>query len=208
MEKIKIIIVDDHPVVIDGLRFLLQDVDYIEVAACFTTGEPVVAYLQQNDIAVVLLDITLPDVSGIELCGRIKKLIKKIKVLGLSNHNEHSIIAQMLKNGANGYLLKNASAAEVLDAINKVLNGGAYLSAEVQKIMLQSYNEGSSIPVITRREKEILELIADGKTTNEIASTLFISTSTVETHRKNLMQKLEVSNVASLIKKAVSMKLI
>jgi DNA-binding NarL/FixJ family response regulator len=209
MKKIKVIIVDDHPVVIDGLRFLLKEEQDIELMATFNEGLPFIAFIENNKPDVVLLDITLPDISGIELCSKIKSLDKKIKVLGLSNHDEHSIIAQMLRKGANGYLLKNASASELLEAIKEVYVKDVYFSSKVQQVLLQSYNDkDSNLPMLTRRENEILILISDGKTTNEIAETLFISPSTVETHRKNMIQKFEVNNVASLIKKATQLKII
>lgn len=208
-KKIQVIIVDDHPVVVDGLRFLLKDADDIEIKATFNEGLPFMTFIEKNKADVVLLDVTLPDISGIEICSKIKTIDKNIKVVGLSNHDEHSIIAQMLKSGANGYLLKSASAPEMLDAIKEVYKNDVYFSSKVQRVLLQSYNDKqNNIPLLTRRENEILVLISDGKTTNEIAENLFISPSTVETHRKNLIQKLEVNNVAALIKKAIQLKII
>lgn len=209
IRKIEVVIVDDHPVVVDGLRFLLKEADDIEIKATFNDGLSFMAFIEKNKADVVLLDVTLPDISGIEICGRIKSFDKKIKVVGLSNHDEHSIIAQMLKSGANGYLLKSASAPEVLEAIKEVYNNDVYFSTKVQQVMLRSYHDKQgSIPMLTRRENEILVLISDGRTTNEIAEALFISPSTVETHRKNLIQKFEVNNVAALIKKAIQLKII
>ncbi len=209
MSIIKVLIVDDHPIVVQGLTYLLQDVADIKIVATFHEGKAVLDYIQQNPVDVILLDITLPDINGIDLCSEIKATHKKIKVLGLSNHSEYTIVSQMLASGANGYLLKNASVDELVDGIRSSFTKGVYFSNEVQQMMLQSFsNSQNQPPLITRREKEILTLIAEGKTTNDIAADLFISISTVETHRKNLMQKFEVSNVASMIKKAVSLKMI
>lgn len=132
-----------------------------------------------------------------------------IKILGLSTYSEPSIINQMIKNGVKGYLLKNATSDELVNAISQVHKGNFYFGSEVQKILADSVSqESKNIPKLTRRETHILRLIADGKTTNSIAEELFISPLTVETHRRNLMQKLEVSNAASLIKIAVEHKLI
>jgi DNA-binding NarL/FixJ family response regulator len=209
MQYIKILIVDDHPIVVQGLRYLLQDVKEVHVVESFHEGLPVIPYIMQHEVDIILLDVTLPDINGIELCAKIKAANKNIKILGLSNHNEHSIVAQMLEHGANGYLLKNASVDELVDAIKTTMTKGVYFSSEVQQLLLQSYNKNfNAPPIITRREKEILGLISEGKTTSEIAEGLFISTSTVETHRKNLMQKFEVNNVASMIKKATTLKMI
>jgi DNA-binding NarL/FixJ family response regulator len=209
MQYIKILIVDDHPIVVQGLRYLLQDVKEVHVVESFHEGLPVIPYIMQHEVDIILLDVTLPDINGIELCAKIKAVNKNIKILGLSNHNEHSIVAQMLEHGANGYLLKNASVDELVDAIKATMTKGVYFSSEVQQLLLQSYNKNfNAPPIITRREKEILGLISEGKTTSEIAEGLFISTSTVETHRKNLMQKFEVNNVASMIKKATTLKMI
>jgi len=132
-----------------------------------------------------------------------------INILGLSTYSEPSIINQMIKNGVKGYLLKNATSDELVTAICQVHEGNFYFGSEVQKILADSVTqESKDLPKLTRRETHILRLIADGKTTNIIAEELFISPLTVETHRRNLMQKMEVSNAASLIKIAVERKLI
>jgi DNA-binding NarL/FixJ family response regulator len=206
---ISLLIIDDHPVVQEGLKSLLHDKPGIELSGSFTLGLEALAFLESNSVDVILLDISLPDINGIELCKRIKQLDKEVKILGLSNYSERSMIMQMLQNGANGYILKNASADELMQAIRQVLDNRIVLSQDVQKALASPVTkEFVNTPQLTRREKEILQLIADGLTTSEIASRLIISPLTVETHRKNLMQKFKVNNAAALIKAATDCALL
>ena len=208
-EPISILIVDDHPMVIEGLKTLLGDDERVAVKTHFTNGQDTLNFLQKDTTDVILLDVNLPDISGVEMVDKILNIRANIGILGLSTYSEPSIINQMIKNGVKGYLLKNATADELVNAISQVHQGNFYFGSEVQKILADSVTqESKDLPKLTRREKHILTLIADGKTTNTIAEELFISPLTVETHRRNLMQKLEVSNAASLIKIAVERKLI
>jgi DNA-binding NarL/FixJ family response regulator len=210
-EKIKIAIVDDHPIVIEGLlKVLMKAYSYVSTI-CFTTGNEFLDFLKKSeeDTDIVLLDITLPDTNGIDLCKKIKAVSNDTCVLAFSNHNERSTIMRMLQNGASGYLLKNASATEVIDCINEALNGQIALSREVKEIMARSTPKDLKIlPVLTKREKEILGFIADGHTSATIAGQLHLSPLTIETHRRNLMQKFEVKNVAELIKFATKQQII
>lgn len=208
-EQIQLAIVDDHPVVIEGLQRLLGSKEYIHVAGTFTSGTAFLDYLKNGQADIVLLDISLPDSNGMELCKEIKKRSPGTCVLALSNHSERSIIMQMLQNGASGYLLKNASADELLNCINEALNGQISFSAEIRQIIARpSAHELKEVPQLTRREKEILNLISDGMTTPLIAEKLNLSQLTIETHRRNLLQKFEVNNVAALIKVAVQQGLV
>lgn len=207
--KITLAIVDDHPIVQEGLQKLLVNATNITISGCFTTGADFIDFLKKNTVNIVLLDISLPDVSGIDLCREIKKLSPATNILALSNHSERSMILQMLQNGAAGYLLKNISGEELNSCINEALNGQVTFSHAVKEIMLRpSVNELKDIPKLTKREKEILQLIADGLTTSDIAGTLHLSPLTVETHRKSLLQKFDVKNVAALIRVAVEQRLI
>lgn len=206
---INILIVDDHPMVIEGLKTLLSDDPRVHVKTFFTNGKDTLAFLEKENVDVVLLDVNLPDINGVEMVTKILNKRATINILGLSTYSEPSIINQMIKNGVKGYLLKNATSDELVNAITQAHNGNFYFGSEVQKILADSVsNDNKDLPKLTRREKHILALIAEGKTTNTIAEELFISPLTVETHRRNLMQKLEVSNAASLIKIAVEQKLI
>lgn len=208
-KPVGILIVDDHPVVLQGFRFLLQDVEEVEILACCTNAAESLSFLAANYADIVLLDINLPDKNGIELCAEIKKLSPSTRVIGISNNHERGIITRMLQSGASGYILKNASAEELLSCIHDALDGKLVLSQDVQSVLAQSHvKELAGVPRLTHREKEILKLIAAGLTTAEMADQLCISPLTVETHRRNLMQKFEVNNAPALIRMAGEHKLI
>lgn len=203
-DKLSIALVDDHPVVIEGLCKLLDNKEHLQVAGSFTTGDAFRQFMKANKVDVVLLDISLPDVSGMDLCKDIKLLYPATCVLILSNHSERSIILQALQHGASGYLLKNASSAELIACIQEALSGQITFSREVKEIIARpSATELKGIPALTKREKEILHLISEGITTTGIAEQLSLSPLTIETHRRNLLQKFDVKNVAALIKIAV-----
>lgn len=205
---ISVILVDDHPVVMEGLRSLLEKNASIEIVGCFTTGRDTLDFLARRPADVVLLDVSLPDVSGIDLCLQIKARAPHTCVLAISNHSERSIIIQMLQNGASGYLLKNSSSEELTQSILSSIEGNLALTDEVKTILAQGETSYKTLPRLTRREKEVLRMVAEGMTTAVIAEKLFISPLTVETHRRNLMQKFEVNNTAALIKTAVEQKAI
>jgi len=201
---ISIFIIDDHPVVVTGLTALLKNFNEVKVTGSACNGIEAIQFLKSNVVDLVLLDINLPDISGIDLCKKINKEFQGIKILGISTFGERSYISRMIENGASGYLMKNASEAEIWEAIQTVMAGKLYLSISMEK----SNNTYAEIPAITKREKEILSLIAEGYTTNQMAEKLFISPLTVESHRKNLLMKLNVNNTASLIRTAVTMNLV
>jgi len=202
-------IVDDHPIVLEGLQKLLANVKEIEITGCFTTGSAFISFLKENKVDILLLDITLPDVNGIELCKEVKEMSPATHVLALSNHSERSMILQMIQHGATGYLLKNISSEELVACIHEALSGLVTFSRAAREIMARpSVGELKGAPQLTKREKEILQLIADGKTTPDIAQQLNLSPLTVETHRKNLIQKFQAKNVASLIKLATQQGLV
>ena len=208
-KPLEIVIVDDHPMVIEGLKSLLDDEDSIIVKACFTNGESTLKYLDDNIADVILLDVNLPDINGVDMVMPILDRQKDTKILVLSTYNEGSIITKMIKNGVKGYLLKNVGADELTSAIYQVYEGGVYYDKSVQMVLAESVaQEIVDLPKLTRREKHVLSLIADGKRTNDIAEELFISPLTVETHRRNLMQKLKVSNAAAMVRFAMENGLI
>lgn len=209
---IKILIIDDHPLVIDGIKTMLKDVEYLQIMNAEKTAAEALQFLNQTpDIDVILLDINLPDMDGLRLCELIREKNKTVKIIGLTYVNEAGIIMQLIKKGANGYLLKNMEREELIFAINQVLDGSVYLSkAANEKIIQLLQNNGlttGTIPALTRREKEILQLLAEGFTSHDIAGKLFLSTYTIDTHRKNMLQKFNVHNTQALLKVVQSLKL-
>ena len=197
----KTFIVDDHYMVIEGIRSLLQNEKSIEWMGHAMNAASCLAFLNKELPDVILMDINLPDTSGIDLCKEVKTKYPSVFIIGLSTFNQQSFIQKMMDNGASGYVLKNATQEEITSAIETVMKGKTYLSEEASNTLRKE--NGTNI-VLTRREKEVLELIADGMTNAEIAQKLFISVTTVDTHRKNLLAKFETKNTAALIKIAVS----
>ena len=204
---IKVFIVDDHYMVIEGIRSLLQNQKNIEWLGHATSAESCHAFLKQQQPDVILMDINLPDQSGIDLCREVKEKYPASLILGLSTFNQQSFIEKMLTNGASGYVLKNATQQELMEAIETVVKGKQYLSFEAV-LALRKPDTENNLPLLTRREKEVLGLIAEGMTNNEIAQQLFISSTTVDTHRKNLLTKFDAKNTASLIRMAAQMQII
>ena len=206
---IRVFIVDDHPVVIEGIQSLLKNEKGIEWAGHAMNAQSCLGFFVNNTAHVVLMDINLPDTSGVELCAIMKEKYPGIMILGLSTFNQGLYIKKMMENGASGYILKNASKEELLKAIHSVHDGGIYFSDEVGQA-LKEYQRSSKIeiPILSRREKEILALIAEGYTSPQIAEKIYVSPHTVDTHRKNLLTKLDVKNTATLIKFAIENKLI
>ena len=211
MKKIKLFLVDDHQVVIDGISSMISGSDEVEIVGQAMNGPEALAFLQTNKTDVAIIDINLPGMDGVELCKAIRSAHPEIKTLALTTFNEASFITRIMKCGASGYLLKNTSSEELLDAIKKADAGEQYLSKEVQATLVASSfgQKGKDfIPKLTRREKEVLQLIMDEMTTKEIAEKLFISVATVETHRLHLLSKLEVRNTAGLVKIAIQKGLV
>lgn len=205
----KIVIVDDHPLIIQGLSAMLLEHGQFVVTASFTRGLELMSYLQEHTVDVVILDISLPDCSGMDICREIKMVAPQTRVIALTNHNERSLIMQMLQNGASGYLLKNASSEELLGGITQVLDGQLSFSKAIEEIITQpAAYERDPMPKLTRRELEVLKLIAAGETSLVIADQLCVSPLTIETHRRNLLQKFRVRNVAELIKIAYQLGLL
>ncbi|WP_202182985.1 response regulator [Chitinophaga solisilvae] len=206
---IRLYFVDDHPLILEGLRSLLSLEKDIELVGETRTGASCLNFLVRGSADVILLDTMLPDISGAALCDIIKKLYPDVMVLGLSYHKDYSGIAGMLDSGASGCLMKNADKQELLRAIHEVHAGQTYLSAELKEILNEEKGHSRLRQLhITKREKEVLWLIANGHTNHEIAEKLFISSDTVDSHRRNLLGKLKARNTAMLIKCAVDHQLL
>ncbi len=186
--------------VIEGIRSLLQDERGIEWMGHAMNAASCLAFLKRQEPDVILMDINLPDKTGIDLCKEVKALYPAVAILGLSTFNQRPVIRNMMDNGASGYVLKNATKEELLTAITTVRMGKTFLSFEAAQSLRET---GSDAPVITRREKEVLQLIAEGLTNAEIAAQLFISVPTVNTHRKSLIEKFKATNTAMLIAMAI-----
>ena len=206
---IRVFIVDDHPVVIEGIHSLLQHENDIEWVGHAMNAQSCLGYFVHNTADIILMDINLPDMNGVDLCGIVKEKYPGVFILGLSTSNQGLYIKKMMENGASGYILKNSSKEDLLKAIHAVADGCIYFSGEVGEA-LQQYQKSApvALPAISRREREVLGLIAEGYTNPEIAEKLFVSQFTVDSHRKNLIAKLNVKNTATLIRFAVEHKLV
>ena len=207
MEKIRVLIVDDHPMVLEGMKAMLSNFNYITVVGTARNAFEAMDLLKATPADVAIVDINLPEVNGIELTGKIKKEFPAVKVLAMSTFTERSYISQMIQNGASGYLVKSASNEEIEAAILSAKEGKLYLSIDNQNVDLTT-ELSTDVPVVSRREKEVLQLIVDGLTNPQIAEKLFISLHTVDSHRKNLLTKFNVNNTASLIRIAVKFSLV
>ncbi len=207
MEKISILIVDDHPMVLEGMRSLLSNINYVHIAGIATNAFEAIDTIKNTTVQVAIVDINLPDVNGIELTKKIKTEYPAIKVLAMSTFKERSYISQMIQNGASGYLVKSASKEEIEEAILAAYEGKLYLSMDINTVDVTT-QINAQLPAISTRETEVLKLIADGLTNAQIASQLFISLHTVESHRKNLLIKFEANNTATLIKLAVKYNIV
>lgn len=196
---IDVLIVEDHPVVIEGLKKLLLDTGLAKLCVTASTGKECTTYLKNFSPDIVLLDINLPDINGIDLCKTLKTDYPDIKILAISSFGQRSYILRMMENGALGYVLKNSSEDEIIAAIRDVVAGQKHIGFEVNEILNPSKKTEDS-PLLTRREAEVLKMIADGFTNQEIADKIFVSPLTVDSHRKNLIMKLNARNTAELIK--------
>jgi DNA-binding NarL/FixJ family response regulator len=216
MEKIKVVIADDHKIIRIGLRGILDRADEIEIIGEAEDGPQVLEIVKKTVTDVILMDIDMGRSSGIETTRKVKASSPDVRVLALTMHEEQGHIIQMLEAGANGYLLKNTGADELLSAIHAVVRGDSYFSNTVSATLLKALTNqqekskqksNKDIP-LSAREIEVLRLIAQEATNSEIASKLFISIRTVDTHRRNILEKLQVKNTAGLVKYAIEKALI
>lgn len=201
-------IVDDHEIVIEGIYALLQNEGSIKVVGFANSGNNCIQYFSHSTADVILMDISMPDMSGIDLCKIIKERHPDIMVLALSTFDQGSYIRNMMENGASGYLLKNASKTEIIEAVKLVAGGKTYLSFEANKSLISDDQKLKLIPHLTKREKEVLALVVAGFTNTQMADQLYISPDTVDSHRKSLHLKLNVNNTASLVRLALENNLV
>lgn len=210
---IRVLVADDHKMFADGIESILRNEEDIQVVGKCFDGTSVFSEIDSKEPDVVLLDINLPGISGIDVCKQLTATRPGVRVLALTMHNESSFISEILKNGAMGYILKNTGKTELVSAIKRVYAGKSYFSKEVsEQIMLgltRDYagtrDKERKVPsiVLSEREKEVMSLIADEFTTQEIADKLHLSLKTVEGHRRNLFTKLNVRNAVGLVRVAM-----
>ncbi len=210
MNKIKILIADDHTILRDGIVSLLQTEQAFDVTGTAGNGYEVMELISKNEYDVCLLDINMPGLDGIETAKLLKEKKPGIKIIMLTTYNDAEIISEMVQIGVAGYLLKNSDKEELVEAIYKVMKGRHYFSEEVENIILQGLTQSKSNDVITltERELEVMNFLAKEYTNDKIATALHISYRTVETHRKNIMQKTKAHNLAGLLKYAYSKGLV
>ena len=215
MDKIRVLIVDDHAIVREGLRNLLEAQEDIEVVGEAVDGSEAISKTESMKPDVVLMDITMPGIGGLEATRQIKELHPEVKILVLTMHESDEYFFKMLSAGASGYFVKGGSSAELVSALRAVWRGDVFLYPTMAKRLLNDYlkraetgDEKESLDGLTPREREILKLIAEGRTNQEVADLLVLSPTTVHTHRAHIMAKLGLRNHTELIKYALRQGLI
>lgn len=205
MERIKVVVIDDHKMVVEGLRKLIDESQSAVVCDVAYTGSDALAVIGRCSPDVVLLDINLPDASGLDLCKEIKSLFPDLKIVALTSYSDYSVVKRMMANGASGYVIKNAMPDEIILSIETVFNNQLFLCEEIDVMMNR---RGETQVWLTNRETELLRLIVDGFTNPEIAERMFLGVETVNSYRKNLLCKLGARNTAMLVKIAMERMLV
>ena len=207
--SIRVLLVDDHKIIREGLRALVENQPDMQVIAESPDGRTAVQLSQQLSPDVVIMDIAMSDLNGIEATRQITGSLSSVKVIALSMHSDRRFVAEMLKAGASGYLLKDCAFEDLVRAIRAVIDNQTYLSPGVADVVVGDYvhrlseTDVSAFSILSGREREVLQLLAEGGTTNEIASHLHVSVKTIETHRRNIMKKLDIYSMAELTKYAI-----
>lgn len=214
---IKVILVDDHRIVRDGIRMLIEDMEGIAVISEAGSAREMLAILKDKTPDVAIIDISMPDMSGIELTEHLKEHNPGIRVLILSMYTSEDFIFNSIKAGASGYLPKNTTKNELQEAIRSIASGNEYFSDSISNVILKSYVkkakaeqnlEEKGLDLLSTREEEVLRLFCEGNSNREIADTLFISTRTVESHKNHIMHKLGLKSTVDLIKFAIKSSII
>jgi DNA-binding NarL/FixJ family response regulator len=206
---IKVILCDDHKIFCEGLRFMLAGQPGIEVIATAPDGHAAVQLARDLAPDVMIIDIGMPNLNGIEATRKVIAENPSVRIIALSMHSDKRFVTEMFKAGASGYLLKDCDSEELISAIKAVMEDKSYITPAVAKTVINDYiksirEENASVfSVLTAREREVLQILAEGKSTRQIAATLYVSEKTVETHRRQIMNKLEIHSVAGLIKYAI-----
>ena len=206
--SVKILIVDDHNLVTEGIARIINSNKNYSVVSQLTNGLDAIEYVKNNDVHIIIMDINMPGMDGIVATREIKKIVPGVKIIGLSMLGDFGTIHKMLESGADGYLLKNISGDELFTALAQILDGKTYLNVELQQLLLKGMRDQKSIPQLTKKEKEVLNLIAAGNTNKEIAMKLKIGEETIKSHRKNIMHKFDIHNTAELVRFAIDHQLV
>jgi two-component system response regulator NreC len=207
--RTKILLADDHKIILDGLRSLIEKEQDLEVVAEASDGLSAIRMAHEHKPHIAVIDVTMPGLNGIEVTRRLTSELKNVKVIALSMHSDKRFVQGMLRAGASGYLLKDSAFGELVQAIKDLLRGRVYLSPALSDYVIKDYikqlsrDNDSSYGKLTKKEREVLQLIVEGKTSKEIALLLFISIKTVDTHRHNIMQKLNIRTISGLTKFAI-----
>ena len=208
--SIRVLIADDHKIMLAGLRSLLEKQTDFEVVGEADNGRKAVQMAQEKTPDVVVMDVSMPDLNGIEATKQIIESLPDTRVIALSMHSDKRFVMGMLRAGASGYLLKDCASQELANAILQVAGGKKYLSPEITGVVIDDFLQGASSKEVASatsklspREREVLQLIAEGWSTKQIASHLYVSIKTIETHRRQIMKKLDLHNIADLTKYAI-----
>ncbi len=216
MSKIKVLLVDDHTIVRQGIKALLDTQEDIEVIGEAEDGREAIEKAKQMVPDVIVIDVTMPNLNGIEATHQIKKINPEIKVLVLTVHDNEEYIYRILQAGASGYLLKESAVSDLVSAINAVEKGDIFLSPSISKVVVKDYirhteagtGDFDSLNILTNREREVLQLIAEGHTNREIAKILKLSIRTVDVHRSHITKKLHIHDITGLVKYSIRKGLI
>jgi len=204
MDAYTIILADDHVMLREGIRKIIERIEGVLISGEVNDGLELLELLKKSNPNLVILDISMPNLRGLEAIREIKKTYSKVKILVLTMHKKKEFLRQALQDGADGFLLKEDAGSELIRAVQTVRNGGKYLSPLLSSVLTSLAVEEEKTEVLTMREREVLKLLAEGKRTKEIAAALYISPHTVRRHRSNIMEKLNIKNLANLVKYAIS----
>lgn len=204
----RILLVDDHQMILDGLHYIFQQSKSFEVVAKVNSAKQALKIIENLKIDIVISDIDMPETSGLQLLSKIKEINKAIKVIILSMHSDNQLVRKVMQEGADGYILKTANEEDMILAVNQVIDGRKYFSPTITENLLSNDKSPFKNEQLTDREIEILQLIAEGFNSSQIGDQLHISARTVDTHRTNLMRKLEIKNIAGLVRYAIKNRLL